>query len=267
MRHLLVSISRLHFLVLSDEQCWLVSPGVALTALPVFAQAQAAPEPTLGPVQVTGQRTFEVGGVYRHVYTGWRWETDDCDLIGSWTIQCGDWWYDSNLSDYDTDTIPGALDEPDEPYPGSCQELQLEFDNKLCADAQAANGCSVPGNLISGWGEVSFTNSCNNHDICYGADGASRISCDDHFLTDIQADCEQAFTIGYQDAYQAGAPEAVATQVGNESRHQCNGAGHVFAGAVAIAGLGNFNIAQTQLQCRKISLAANARNCKPLKPD
>jgi hypothetical protein len=238
--------------------------GVTLTAFPVFAQAQTTPEPTLGPIQITGQRTFEVGGVYRHVYTGWRWETDDCDLIGSWTIQCGDWWYDSNLSDYDTDTIPGALDEPDEPYPGSCQDLQLEFDNKNCLEADAANGCSVPGGLINGWHGISFTNSCNSHDLCYGSQGADRINCDGDFLSNTIDDCQQAFTIGYENAYNSGAPEAVATQSGNAFRHECNGAAHVFAGAVAMAGLGNFNIAQNQLQCRRLIIASRAQNCKPI---
>ena len=60
----------------------------------------------------------------------------------------------------------------------------------------AHNGCGPEGGLFSipqGWRDTSFRRACNAHDVCYETCNADRRRCDDRFLKDLYAACNDAY--------------------------------------------------------------------------
>jgi hypothetical protein len=65
--------------------------------------------------------------------------------------------------------------------------------NPLCPQRVVeANGCTgLPDGVLY---ENTFTNSCNNHDVCYATVGADKDHCDSAFKDDMQAACGSKYS-------------------------------------------------------------------------
>lgn len=62
------------------------------------------------------------------------------------------------------------------------------------------NGCGPKGNdewVPDDYGQWSFTEPCNKHDICYGTCGSDKEDCDQQFYNDMATVClEKTFPLG-----------------------------------------------------------------------
>lgn len=105
-------------------------------------------------------------------------------------------------------------------YPARCPAGQSAVSLGV---ALGTNGCSfVP--------DFAFTGSCNTHDRCYGTCSRTKRSCDDAFLTDMEAVCNSNYAdaavkrtacLAAAKTYHAGVAVAGDTAFENATKKHC----------------------------------------------
>lgn len=165
----------------------------------------------------------------------------------------------------------GSIEQP--PAAVLCPAVQATWDQQQCAGlptAITANGCGsgllqsmvIPQSFI-GNSVVSFTDSCNAHDVCYSSPLANRYECDASLQEQMEAACnaQAAWQVWLSLATDEGLTGSARYSFAAEEKQQCIGQSHIYYGAVSQFGLSAFEQGQLGAVCRALKDLSNSADC------
>ncbi|MGD9582685.1 MAG: hypothetical protein AB7V26_03300 [Lysobacterales bacterium] len=151
-----------------------------------------------------------------------------------------------------------------------CPAVRASWQAHNCANTPRTSGFNGCG---SGWTSglvpdtslftegLSFTDTCNNHDTCYGSLGVPKLECDRGLLTGMSAVCHSARRHWQFEAAELGMTLAQRTAYVNQQETECVGQGIIYFGALQSFGLPAYRNAQASAACSALLALSNDAHC------